>query len=146
MADGPAQDLTNEPLLKSIRRETVGAKSCPVVAGLPLVSKIGESPAGAVYLAWNAALQADVAVKVIAYDPVSSPGRFNQFQSDLRKAIPVAAPYLVKLHECGPESEIFFITMDYVAGISAQAHLNKLRERLKPGYDEASALEACICA
>ncbi len=145
MAD-EAQDLSSDPLLQGLPRVDAGGKSQPVLGGITLLARIGAGVNGSVYRGLSPTLNRHVAVKVCAVVAGNATERFQQFMADVNAAKAVKSPRVVEVLDAGTNGNLFFAVMGYVAGKSAQAYVDHLRERLKPGMTEATALDVCIAA
>jgi len=143
MAEIAAQDLSAEPLLQRAGRDT-GKR--PLIAGIPLLYKLGQGSVGAVFRAVHPMLDRQLAVRVLELpnDPKSE--RFARFLGESKNALTLESPHTVEVYDVGTEGGVFFYVMEYVHGKSAQEHVNHLRERLRPGMKEIDALDTAIAA
>jgi len=139
-----AEDLSNEPLLQQALQDAGGQKR-PVLGGIPLYSKVGAGNAGIVYRGVHPTLGCEVAVKVMPCDDPASQ-RLPIMLAHANAALRVKAPHVAGLLHVGTEAGVLFFVNEYVAGVSAQSHLDAVRARLQPGLDEAAALDVCCAA
>ncbi|HYF50141.1 MAG TPA: SUMF1/EgtB/PvdO family nonheme iron enzyme, partial [Planctomycetota bacterium] len=144
--DVPIEELGGESLLQGLPRLQYEGRTVPALSGIPLLSKIGDGAAGTVYLGMLLPEKKPVAVKAIEHSDIQNPDRRRRFLDHLKAAANVTSPNLVEMFDGGSHAHAFFVVTEYVDGISGQAHLAKLKERLRPGMSEAGALDTAIAA
>ncbi len=107
---------------------------------------LGEGGMGTVYRGWDPKLQRALALKTIRPDPSSvGADRSEMVHRLLLEAIMVAQvshPNIVAVFDVGDASDVGFIAMELVDGVTLQRHLTRLA-RLAP--DQAVVLAAGIC-
>lgn len=141
------EDLSGDALLVNLKRIEYENRSLPSLGGIPLLRRIGRGAMGAVYYGVHPRLQNEVAVKVLPAalaqaDPDLSKRLFREAQLAAR----IRSENLISVLDVNEENGIFYLIMEYVAGISAGDYL---RARRKLGHEcvpEAEALEICIAA
>lgn len=112
------------------------------IAGYELRRKLGEGGMGTVYLAYQTALDRNVALKIIRRDKLADPSAIEYFRTRFqREALAVAAinhPHVVQIFEAGDQSGHLFIVMELVEGKSLQQRLND--DGVMPPLEAASLL------
>jgi Flp pilus assembly protein TadD/TolB-like protein len=116
---------------------------------------LGAGGMGAVYLAFDQALDVDVALKVIRANVVgddveSSNGFEHRFKQELLLARQISHPNVLRIHDLGEAGGIKYITMSYVEGADLAALLRSgslpLPRLLHMATQLASGLEAAHAA
>ena len=82
---------------------------------------IGRGGMGIVFKARDAALERDVALKVLAFDPVMHPDAFVRFEREARLAARLDHPNIVPIFSVGQGDGVAFYTMRFVRGGSLEA-------------------------
>jgi serine/threonine-protein kinase len=86
---------------------------------------LGSGGMGAVYLAKDEQLGEPVALKILrdlyAHDPLV----MDRFRRELSSARRISHPSVVRLHDLGQEGDTLFLTMEYVAGESLRALIDR---------------------
>lgn len=93
-----------------------------------LLDQIGAGGMGKVYLAEHALMRRLVAVKVIAGHREDDATRIRRFIVEARATATLDHPHIVKVFHLDREFELYYLVMEYVAGID----LRKLAERERP--------------
>ncbi len=118
-----------------------------VVAGRYAISRcIGRGGMGAVYLARQAALGRDVALKVIRADLVHDPEVALRFEREARAIARLSDPHIVVVYDFGQSDNTLFLAMELLAGTSLATLLRTtgrlpLRAALRITRDICVALE-----
>jgi serine/threonine-protein kinase len=142
----PLQDLSGDALLASVSRTSYAGQNVPTLGGIPLLAKLGQGGMGAVYLGVKQMLQQEVAVKVLPLHLAQEqPQLVERFLREARIAARVQSPCLVRVTDVSQEGGLFFLIMEFVAGLSAGSLLKKTAAASQK-IDEASALDICIAA
>jgi eukaryotic-like serine/threonine-protein kinase len=90
-----------------------------LLAGRFLLERtLGEGGMGAVWLARDQKLGEPVAVKVIRDALLADPQSIERFKREVTAARRVLHPNVVRLHDIGEETNLLFISMEYVEGES----------------------------
>jgi serine/threonine-protein kinase len=89
---------------------------------------LGEGGFGRVYLAWDPALQREVALKVPHLEVSLAPDLRQRFLNEARAAAGLAHPHLVPVYEAGEENGLCYIVSAYCRGSDLAGWL-KDRER-----------------
>jgi WD40 repeat protein len=85
--------------------------------------ELGEGAFGAVYRAWDPALEREVAIKVPHPGTLSGEQRVRRFLGDARAAACLRHPNIVAVHDVGRHGETYFIASAYVEGQTLEAAL-----------------------
>jgi CheY-like chemotaxis protein/predicted Ser/Thr protein kinase len=103
----------------------------PFAAGQVLADRyeireeLGKGGMGMVYLAHDRKLAEDVAVKVVRRELVGQdPNLFERLKSEMRLARRISHRNVVRAHDLGEWEGVYFLTMEYVRGISLAELLN----------------------
>ncbi len=123
----------------------------PLKAGATLghyriVSKLGEGGMGAVYLARDARLDREVALKVLRPEFAKDAGRMGRFEQEARLASSLNHPNIAHIYEIGEWEGAPFLAMEYVEGEPLTGRIAAgplpLKELLEIGAQAADALDA----
>jgi CheY-like chemotaxis protein/predicted Ser/Thr protein kinase len=91
---------------------------------------LGRGGMGTVYLAADAELNEEVAIKTIRSDLVTSDeSAMERFRNEIRLARKVSHRNIVRTHDFGKVDDVYFVTMEYVQGMTLRALLDR-RKRL----------------
>ena len=139
--DIPIQDLSGEQLLRDAPRLEASGQICPSLNGIPLLYKLGQGGMGAVYYGVHPRLQSEVAVKVLPFHLAEQdPGMIQRFFREAQIAAKVRSPHLVSVIDVNEESGLFFLVMEYVAGMH-HGPVPQESDRRRPA-SESSELDA----
>jgi len=139
------QDLTRDKLLEGAQRVEVDGKVVPSIGGIPLFGKLGHSVTAAVYYGIRPETRMHLAVKVFPLAG-TSPEILDRLAEQIKHASVVQSKFVVRVKEFNKENGLCYITMEFVAGVSAAAYLNRVKASGAPGLPEAVALDICIAA
>jgi serine/threonine protein kinase/tetratricopeptide (TPR) repeat protein len=119
---------------------TAGAKLGPY----EIISPLGKGGMGEVYLARDARLGRDVAIKVLPADGTTDEGRRKRFIHEARAASALNHPNIVTIYEIESANGIDFIVMEYLPGETLNRLIPprgmSLKEVLKIAIPIANAL------
>lgn len=88
-----------------------------VVAGrYRILDVLGAGGMGVVYRAEDQALDAEVALKVLADRLSDEPVALERFRREIRLARQITHPHVVRIHDLGTDGDLVFMTMDLVPG------------------------------
>jgi len=87
---------------------------------------LGAGGMGAVYLARDEQLGESVALKVIAGMALLDPGSAERLRRETSMARRISHPNVVRMHDLGEEHGLLFVSMEYVAGESLGARIQRL--------------------
>ena len=82
---------------------------------------IGGGGMGRVYLATDAALDRDVAIKVLPQQRISDEGMVARFMNEAKSAARLNHEHIAQVYFAGEESGIPFIAFEYVEGVNVRA-------------------------
>ncbi len=91
-----------------------------------IVRLLGAGGMGAVYLARDEQLGEEVALKVVAGLGLLDPSATDRLRREASTARKISHPNVVRLHDIGEEHGLLFLSMEYVAGESLSARLQRL--------------------
>ncbi len=87
---------------------------------------LGRGGMGTVYLAEDAELGEKVAIKTIRSDLITSDeSAMERFRNEIRLARKVTSRHIVRTHDFGKADDVYFVTMEYVQGMTLRALLDK---------------------
>jgi serine/threonine-protein kinase len=88
---------------------------------------VGRGGMGMVYRAREAALDRDVALKVLAFDPTLNPDAYARFEREAKLAARLDHPHIVPIFSVGQRAGVAFYTMRMVKGGSVEQLLKSGR-------------------
>ncbi len=113
------------------------------VAGRFVIERpLGAGGMGAVYLARDEQLGESVALKVIAGMALLDPGSAERLRREASMARRISHPNVVRMHDLGEEHGLLFVSMEYVAGESLAARIQRLGT-LTPAQLRPIAVQLC---
>ena len=110
-----------------------------------IVRWIGGGGLGDVYLARDAALARDVALKVIRPDMIK-PARIDAFLNEARTTAQFSHPHIVVIHEVGTVAEAPYIALEYLDGPSLRERMLSDRPTAKEALRIALAVARALVA
>jgi serine/threonine protein kinase/lipoprotein NlpI len=140
-----------KPYLEELERESTAGAEQQQVAPQPttktfgkyqLEKKLGQGGMGAVYLAFDPALNRRVALKIMA---LKGQEAIERFQREARASAKLKHPNITPVYEVGTQSKYHYFTMEYVEGASLDSQIQS--KKLNPKRtaevirDIASALD-----
>lgn len=136
--------------IDSVRR-SLGPPSHPEMLGrlgrYEIEREVGSGGMGVVFKGWDTELNRPVAIKVLAQHLARSGAARQRFGRESRAAAAVVHEHVVAIHNVESDGETPFLVMQYVAGESLQARVDRvgplgLSEVLRIGIQTASGLAA----
>jgi eukaryotic-like serine/threonine-protein kinase len=110
-----------------------------------LVRPLGKGGMGEVWLAHDADLDRQVAIKFLPEDIRAFPGARERFVREARAAAALDHPFICKIYETGESEGIAYIVMEYVEGRDLRNKLQEqklsVRDALQVALEVAEALE-----
>ena len=103
--------------------------------------KLGEGSAARVYVAFDALIDSDVAIKIMNYELGESPEQHSRFMREVQLTRQITHPSVVRTFDVGMEERHPYVTMEYVQGKS----LAQLIEEGLPSVSERASLLVQIC-
>jgi len=103
---------------------------------------LGAGGMGAVFLARDEQLGETVALKVIAGGGVLDPAAADRFRREASAARRISHTNVVRIHDIGEAMGMLFLSMEYIAGTSLAALLDRHRTL---AFDQLRSLVAQIC-
>ncbi|MBI5777932.1 MAG: tetratricopeptide repeat protein [Planctomycetes bacterium] len=109
-----------------------------------LISKLGQGGMGTVYLAYDAMLKRQIALKTLMLEDTESTARFMR---EARATAKLKHANIVNVYEAGVVGKTYYLTMDYIEGISLADMIKSRDKTLTPKriaqiiHDVALALE-----
>jgi tetratricopeptide (TPR) repeat protein len=88
------------------------------VGGHRLVRRIGAGAMGAVFLAEDAKLGRQVAIKILGPDILGTGERADRFLREVRAAARLRHPHIVTVHSAGEQDGLRYMVMEYIPGSS----------------------------
>ncbi len=90
-----------------------------------ILSPLGAGGMGQLYRARDTRLGRDVAIKIIAPEYATDPGRLKRFQREARLASALNHANIVTVHDIGITDSVCYIAMEFVSGVSLRAMLRR---------------------
>ncbi len=98
-----------------------------VIAGkLRLVRLLGQGSAGQVWLARHLRLGSDVAIKFLNRDVSADATARERFMREARTIAKIRSPHVVQVHDFGFHEEHAYLVMEYLAGETLDARLERM--------------------
>src|SRR5262244_1362763 len=79
-------------------------------------SKLGAGGMGEVYLAHDARLDRQIALKILPAQFTANPAQVERFEREARAASALNHPNIITIHEIGQEGDIHFIATEFIKG------------------------------
>ena len=134
---GQVEDLRRE--IESARDGTAPSAGQLDHANLPtserfadryeIIAPLGQGAMGAVYRARDLELDEEIAIKTLRPELVVDPTLIERFKTEIRLARRITHRNVVRTHDFGEWSGVYYLTMEYVEGITVR-HLIDSRGRL----------------
>jgi len=105
-----------------------------------LLGKLGSGGMGIVCLAEHTGLGANRAIKFLAQRRVSNSESIERFRREWRSMGQIEHPNLARAYDCGEESGVHFLTLEYIPGRSLQRLINDAGP-LTPGQAAEAGLQ-----
>ncbi|HVK10515.1 MAG TPA: serine/threonine-protein kinase, partial [Gemmataceae bacterium] len=86
---------------------------------------LGRGGMGVVYLAYDASLDREIALKVIPAGPDADPTDLARFQAEAETAARLHHPNIVPVFEVGKTEDVAYMAMEFVSGGNLHSHLTK---------------------
>src|SRR5262245_10804949 len=120
------------------------------IGNYEILALIGAGGMGEVYLARDARLDRQIALKILPAQFTQDPAQVERFEREARAASALNHPNIITIHEIGREDDTHFIATEFIEGrtlreIIAAGNL-QLRESLKIAVQIAGALQAAHAA
>ncbi len=103
-----------------------------------ILSPLGKGGMGEVYLACDAKLERNVALKILPLEFTFQADRLRRFEQEAKAVSALNHPNILTIHEIGAVNNIHFITTEFIAGETLRTRLT--REKLS----ESQALDIAI--
>ena len=120
------------------------------IAHYEIVGKIGEGGMGTVYKARDTHRECLVALKVLRQERIADAAHKRRFVQEARTASALNHPNIITVHDISNQSGLDFIAMEYVAGQTLDALIErkgmKLNDIIRYGIQIADALAAAHAA
>jgi serine/threonine protein kinase len=121
-------------------RETPNLPTGQVFAGrFEILEEVGSGGMGMVYRALDRELGELVALKTLRPELLRDPALVERFKTEIRLARHISDKHVVRTHDLGERDGVYFLTMEYVEGITVRELLDT-RGRL--GVGSALAIAA----
>ena len=88
-----------------------------------VIRVLGHGGMGVVYLAEQAALKRQVALKVIRHGVNATPAEVARFRAEAEAVARLQHPNIVQIHEVGDSGGVYYLVLEYVEGGSLDRHL-----------------------
>ena len=110
------------------------------LGGCAVLRRLGQGGMATVYLAKQAGLDREVALKVLSPRLTQSPAQVEQFFSEAKTIAKLEHPNIVGIHQVGEEDGLHYLVLQYVAGGSLE-DLLRARGRVDPATAVAYAVQ-----
>ena len=117
-----SREQPRDPLTAHTQQIGEGLQPGQKLAGrYEIIETIGSGGMGIVYRALDLELSEPVAVKTLRREYVSDSTALARFKSELRLARRISHRNVIRTHDLGETDGMYFITMEYVEGMSVKA-------------------------
>ena len=89
-----------------------------------ILEEVGSGGMGMVYRALDRELGEQVAIKTLRPELVRNPSLIERFKSEIRLARHISDKHIVRTHDFGERDGVYFLTMEYVEGITVRELLD----------------------
>lgn len=132
--------------VKLLASEVDGLLAEPDFAGYKLLKIIGRGGTGVVFLAEDAKLERQVAVKILPYTLANDSLMIRRFQQEARAACSVSHPNVAHIYDFGEDKGRFYLAMEYADGRTLReifkTEKQPVAQSLEIAIQIAKALEA----
>lgn len=125
-ANEKVTDFLNNPAVEEAKKIEDSSFIGRQIGRYQLTSEIGSGGMGKVYLARDAKLGRKVAIKILPPESTSQPDMVVRFEQEAIAASSLNHPNIITIHEIGESDGIYFITTEFIEGVT-------LRKRLEAG-------------
>src|ERR671931_2064297 len=94
-------------------------------------SKLGEGGMGEVYLAEDARLHRNVALKILPAGLASNKDRMRRFEQEAQAAAALNHPSIATIHEIGEYDDTHFIAMEFIDGVTLREKIHREKTELR---------------
>jgi len=122
---GDAPPAADDPTRTAIGAARMLASGALLAGRYRIAEMVGIGAMGMVYRARDEQLGVDVAVKVLRAERALDQGLLERFRQELILARQVSHRNVVRIHDIGQDGELWFLTMDFVAGRSLRQALEE---------------------
>src|SRR5213594_4460535 len=96
-----------------------------------ILSRIGAGGMGEVYLAQDAKLGRNVALKILPAAVAANPERMRRFVQEAKAAAALNHPNIAHIYEIGEADGTNFIAMEYIDGVTLREKMHQERTELR---------------
>ena len=143
LVDDSLSSMANTP---SPSESVIGRK----IGAYDILSLIGAGGMGEVYLARDARLDRQIALKLLPAQFTADPAQVQRFEREARAASALNHPNIITIYEIGQEDGMHFIATEFIEGCTLREIIAKgkmqLRESLTIAAQIAGALAAAHAA
>src|SRR5919197_5726552 len=93
-------------------------------------SKLGEGGMGEVYLAEDARLHRNVALKILPAELAANKDRMRRFEQEAQAAAALNHPNIAHIYEIGEHQGVHFIAMEFVDGLTQRDVIHRERTEI----------------
>jgi serine/threonine protein kinase len=134
-----ADDPTCDVWLAKAPRDSSGR---PILGGISLLSRLGSSTLGVIYLGYHQRLETKVIVRVFPSDwEFIGSTNFKEILADARVLAKLKSPYLVTVLDAGEALGLTYVIQEYMeGGVSAKDYLNHVAQGMWLPESDALAI------
>ena len=111
-----------------------------------ILKPLGRGGMGAVFLAEDAKLGRQIALKVLPAEFTRDRDRLRRFEQEARAASALNHPNIVTIYDSGDSGDLHFIAMEFVDGVTLRERLARGRLKLSETLDVASQVASALAA
>ncbi|MDQ3256309.1 MAG: serine/threonine-protein kinase, partial [Acidobacteriota bacterium] len=109
-----------------------------------VLSQLGAGGMGEVYLAHDAQLNRQVALKVLPADLINNRECLRRFEQEAKAASALNHPNIITIYEVGQWNDTHFIANEFVAGVTLRQRLNERQLELNEALDIATQITSAL--
>ena len=111
-----------------------------------ILSRLGAGGMGEVYLAHDAQLNRNVAIKILPAELASDSERMPRFIQEAKTISALNHPNILTIHEIGQAEGTSFIVTEHIDGVTLREHMQSKRVKLHEVLDIAAQIAAALDA
>src|SRR3954467_10585702 len=109
-------------------------------------SQLGAGGMGEVYLARDTTLDREVALKILPPEIATDQQRMQRFVQEAKTASALNHPNILTIFEIGQTNGAYFISTEYINGVTLRRHMKGRRLKLSDALDIAAQIAAGLSA
>jgi len=124
--------------------ERAGSMAGRQLGHYQLISLLGAGGMGEVYLARDARLGRQVAIKLLPLRFTMEADRVRRFQREAHAASALNYPNILTMHEIGEVENVHFIATEFIDGVTLRQHMQSTRLNVREALDIAVQVASAL--